>query len=235
MCPGGAWKAGPATGGFTHFREKCHRRPFGRKCVAGRKEECALKGPGSLFRGRTALRTSREGCNSVVQVAGRVEVRWEGYIGQRNNGAKRLVQCRMGCPQGPTRVHFGRFLFAQVPPRAARSTFGAIIVRLDAPKGRQEYTLGGFCSLRRPKCRSDESACTCKEERREVGKERSAHELPAKTGSSQLWSSRVTEGEGETGVGAEAEAGAGVEAGGGGGLGGSGIFCIFANQRSTQG
>ena len=35
-------------------------------------------------------------------------------------------------------------------PRAAQSTFGAIIVRSGALKGGQEYTLGLLCSLRCP-------------------------------------------------------------------------------------
>jgi len=186
---------------FTHFREKCHRMPFGRKCVRGQEEDCALERPGRLGRGWTALRTSTESATEgrlggsalegrrrnltwrglegrfdggrryalprkVQQKAVLAEVRWEGYIGQRNNGAERLVQCRMGCPKGSPeyiwghycslrcpkgrpRVHFGRFLFAQVPQR-----------------------LVGWRSGRRKSARtcrrSAESARTCKEERREV-------------------------------------------------------------------
>ena len=45
MCPRRAWKVYSVMGGVTHFREKCHRRRFGRKCVAGREEESALEGP----------------------------------------------------------------------------------------------------------------------------------------------------------------------------------------------
>ncbi len=58
MCPGGAWEAGPGRLGITHFREKCHRRPFGWKCVEGREKECATEGPGRQVRRQAALRTS---------------------------------------------------------------------------------------------------------------------------------------------------------------------------------
>ena len=46
------------TDGVTHFRKKCHRGPFGWKCVEGREEECALEGAGRQIHGDTALRTS---------------------------------------------------------------------------------------------------------------------------------------------------------------------------------
>ena len=60
MCLGGAWKGTSGRHGVTHFREMCHRRPFGRKCVEGREEESALEGHGRQVRRRAELRTSAE-------------------------------------------------------------------------------------------------------------------------------------------------------------------------------
>ena len=58
MCRGGAWKGTSGQHDVTHFHEKCHRRPFGWKCVAGRAKECATEGPGKALRGSTTLHTS---------------------------------------------------------------------------------------------------------------------------------------------------------------------------------
>ncbi len=98
MCHGGAWEAGSATGGVTHFREMCHRRPFGWKCVAGREKECALEGPGREVRGGTALRTSTKSATegrldgSALQ-GGRRNAPWRGLEG-RFEAARRYALSR---------------------------------------------------------------------------------------------------------------------------------------------
>ena len=66
-------------------------------------------------------------------------------------GPGRQGRCRTRCPQGRPRVRFRPFLFAQMPPRAAESTFSAFFVRSGAPEGSREYDLEHFCSRRCPK------------------------------------------------------------------------------------
>ena len=105
----------------THFGEKCHRRPFGRKCVGGREEESALEGPGRQVRRREALRTSAKSATegrlggSALQ-GGRRNVPQKGLGGRFGEGRHYAlprnvpqmavlteVRCRAGggmCPGG---------------------------------------------------------------------------------------------------------------------------------------
>ncbi len=93
MCLGGAWEAGSETGGVTHFREMCHRRPSRWKCVEGRKEECALEGPGKQIRAGTAIRTSAKCATeghpggSALEVVRR-NAPWRGLGGRFGDGRR---------------------------------------------------------------------------------------------------------------------------------------------------
>ena len=89
MCHGGAWKADSRQDSTTHFGKKCYRSSFGWKCVAGRKEESVLEGPGRQVRRQEALRTSAK-CAT--------EGRFDGSVleGRRRNVAWRGLGGRFG-------------------------------------------------------------------------------------------------------------------------------------------
>ena len=135
MCLGGAWEVGSGRHGITHFHGGCHTRTWkaGRLEVrTGAKDE---KYPGSERRvpastGSAQFRSSR---GTILRERHPRSQAARAVDTLRN--LKRMFGNERGVHEGTPRVRIQPFLFAQVPSRAAKSTFWSIIVRSDAPKG----------------------------------------------------------------------------------------------------
>ena len=74
-----AWEAGSAAGGVTHFREMCHRGPFGWKCVEWREKRGGLREMRRDKRECCAVRVApgRRRCPTAACADGDVGIFWK--------------------------------------------------------------------------------------------------------------------------------------------------------------